>query len=92
MKDNDSQMKGPARDRIACLTHKKLYIYIYIHISIHICIYTYVYIYIYVNVGRSVGRSSRVGSVGSGLIELGAVGSKSGRALDVYMNNLPETG
>ena len=27
------------------------------------CIYTYVYIYIYVNVGRSVGRSSRVGSV-----------------------------
>ena len=32
------------------------------------CIYTYVYIYIYVNVGRSVGWSSRVGSVGSGLI------------------------
>ena len=27
------------------------------------CIYTYVYIYIYVSVGRSVGRSSRVGSV-----------------------------
>ena len=27
------------------------------------CIYTYVYVYIYVNVGRSVGRSSRVGSV-----------------------------
>ena len=27
------------------------------------CIYTYVYIYIYVYVGRSVGRSSRVGSV-----------------------------
>ena len=27
------------------------------------CIYTYLYIYIYVNVGRSVGRSSRVGSV-----------------------------
>ena len=60
-----------------------MYIYMYI--------YTYVYIYIYVNVGRSVGRSSRVGSVGSGLIESGAVGSKSGRELDVCKNNLPET-